>query len=294
VAEILKTADARRALAEEIRVAHNIQSPRVIDAIATVPREQFLPPGPWQIQGGEIPAGFFPGPAAQPRLTEDSDPRHVYQDVSIAIDASRGLYNGQPSFIAAWLDLLKIGEGNRVVHIGTGTGYYTALIAHIVGRSGMVHGIEIDPALARAAQKNLAGWPMATVHEGNGSSGLPSDIDVILVHAGSTHILDAWLDALADAGRLLVPLTVSMPGMSSTLSKGMVLVITRNKDNWEARFASPVVIYSLQGIRDEAKAHALTKSMMSGTFMKVRRIRREAHELAPTCWLHGSTVCISE
>jgi hypothetical protein len=57
------------------------------------------------------------------------------------------------------------------------------------------------------------------------------------------------LDALANGGRLFVPLTVSMTGISSTLSKGMVLMITRDKDNWGARFTSPVAIYSLQVIR---------------------------------------------
>lgn len=294
MAEPMSSADARRFLAEEIRVVHNIKSQRVIDAIATVPREQFLPPGPWQIRGGELFASLFSGSPAPLRHTDNADPRHVYHDLAIAIDPSRDLYNGQPSFIATWLDLLKIDEGDRVVHIGTGTGYYTALIAHIVGPSGMVHGIEIDPALACAARNNLVPWPWASVHEGNGSSALPSNVDVVVVHAGSSHILDTWLDVLADDGRLLVPLTVAMPDISNAASKGMVLVITRDKDNWGARFTSPVVIYSLQGIRDETHAQALAKAMMSAAFMKVRRIRRETHEQSPTCWLHGATVCISE
>ncbi|MEJ2245255.1 MAG: fibrillarin-like rRNA/tRNA 2'-O-methyltransferase, partial [Acidobacteriota bacterium] len=143
---MMNAAEAGRFFAEEIRVVHNIQSQRVIDSFATVPREQFLPPGPWQIRGSELAAGLFSGLPAQSRQTEDANPRHVYHDVSIAIDPSRDLYNGQPSFIATWFERLKIKEGDRVVHIGTGTGYYTALIAHIVGSSGMVHGIEIDPA----------------------------------------------------------------------------------------------------------------------------------------------------
>jgi len=127
----MNASEARRFLAEEIRVVHNIQSPLVINAIATVPRERFLPPGPWQIRGGEVSAFFFSGSPVPLRHTDDADPRHVYHDLAIAIDPSRDLYNGQPSFIATWLDLLKIGEGDRVLHIGTGMGYYTALIAHI-------------------------------------------------------------------------------------------------------------------------------------------------------------------
>jgi protein-L-isoaspartate(D-aspartate) O-methyltransferase len=292
--KIMNAADMRRFLAEEIRVVHNIKSPRVIDAIATVPREQFLPPGPWQIRGGELLASFFSGSPAPLRHTDDADPRHVYHDLSIAIDPSRDLYNGQPSFIATWLDLLRINEGDRVLHIGTGMGYYTALIAHIVGPSGMVHGIEIDPALARTARNNLDPWPWASVHEGNGSSELPSNVDVVVVHAGSSHILDVWLDVLANDGRLLVPLTVAMPDISNTGSKGMVLVITRDGDNWRARFTSSVVIYSLQGIRDETAGQTLAKAMMSGSYMKVRRLRRDKHEPSATCWLHSSTVCLGE
>ena len=51
---MMNAAEARLFYAEEIRVVHNIQSQRVINAFATVPREQFLPPGPWQIRCGEL------------------------------------------------------------------------------------------------------------------------------------------------------------------------------------------------------------------------------------------------
>ncbi len=294
MSESMNAADMRCFLAEEIRVVHNIQSPRVIEAIATVPRDRFLPPGPWLIRGSEVAASFFSGSPGQPRSTDDADPRHVHHDVIVAIDPARDLYNGQPSLIATWLDQLRLREGGRVVHIGTGTGYYTALIAHVVGPSGMVHGIEIDPALAAAARANLASWPWAKVHEGNGTSALPSAVDAVLVHAGSTHILDVWLDALDDGGRLLVPLTVPMTGLSNTLGKGVVLVVTRESQDWRARFTSPVVIYSLQGVRDETKGAALGKALMSGAFGKVTRLRREEHQLVPTCWLHGETCCISQ
>src|SRR5512142_584549 len=129
----MTAADTRRFLAEEIRVAANIRSPRVVDAIASVPRDRFLPPGPWIIRGM---ADVF-GP---PRQTDDADPRHVHHDVSVAIDPSRQLYNGQPSLVARWLAEAEVDEGQRVVHIGTGTGYFTALVAHVVGPTGYVQG----------------------------------------------------------------------------------------------------------------------------------------------------------
>jgi len=275
-------ADARAFLAEEIRVVHNITSPRIIDALATVPRERFLGPGPWQMFS-----------MAGPRMTDDANPRHVYHDTSFALDAARALYNGQPSLIATWLEALRIGEGSRVVHIGCATGYFTALIAHVVGPAGSVHAIEIDPGFVERARVNLAEWPWVRVHHGNGMSGLPSEAHAVLVHAGATHLLDAWLDALADDGRLLVPLTCGLPGMAATLGKGMTVLITRERaQEYRARVLSMVAIYSLQEARDEEHAAALGQAMLAGTFASVTRLRRDRHDASDTCWLHGEN-CLS-
>lgn len=132
----MTAADTRRFLAEEIRVSANIRSPHLIEAIATTPRERFLPPGPWLIRGV--------GDMAGPRQTDDADPRHVHHDVAVAIDPSRDLYNGQPSLIARWIDELGIAPGQHVVHIGCGTGYFTALLAHVVGPSGRIDAIDVE------------------------------------------------------------------------------------------------------------------------------------------------------
>lgn len=308
----MTAADTRRFLAEEIRVTANIRSPRLIDAIASVPRDKFLPPGPWTIRG----MADVMGP---PRQTDDADPRHVHHDISVAIDTARQLYNGQPSLIARWLDEAGLGEGQRVVHIGTGTGYFTAIVGHIVGPAGRVHGIEIDPDLAKQAAANLAPWPWITAQQGNGTSGLPADNDLVLVHAGATHVLDVWLDALRDGGRLLVPLTGamaafpdpaakiapdavkgSMPaGMKAALmaniSKGFVLLITRAGADWKARPLPtiPVAIYSLKDVRDELLGAALGQAMMSGRLLKVTRLRRDPHEASESCVVHGPTTCLT-
>jgi hypothetical protein len=74
MAQSMNAADARRFLAEEIRVVHNIRSQRIIDAIATVRREQFLPPGPWQIKGGDVALSLFSGSMSPSRQTDDADP----------------------------------------------------------------------------------------------------------------------------------------------------------------------------------------------------------------------------
>jgi protein-L-isoaspartate(D-aspartate) O-methyltransferase len=294
----IAAADARRFLAEEIRVAANIRSPRLVDALATIPRERFLPPGPWQIRGvGDVGGG--------PRTTEDADPRHVYHDVAIAIDPARNLYNGQPSLIARWLDEIALDAGHRVIHIGCGAGYFTALIAHVVGASGSVDAMDVDPELAARASANLSDQPWVRVRQGNGTNlvrrslgeggDLMNSVDAIVVHAGATHVLDAWLDALADDGRLLLPLTMEIPGMPAGIGKGFMLLVTRRGDEWTARVQSmmPVAIYSLKELRDEQLDAALGRAMMNGSMLKIARVRRDAHEVEGSCIVHGSTTCLS-
>ncbi|MDQ2803041.1 MAG: methyltransferase domain-containing protein, partial [Pseudomonadota bacterium] len=136
--------------------------------------------------------------------TEDADPRHVYHDVLIAIDEARRLNNGQPLLWAFLYDRIELARDAHVVHVGAGTGYYSAILAEIVGPAGAVTAIEVDPALAEQARSNLAPWPQARVVAANGFDHRPDrPADVIIVNAGVTHLSPAWLDALTEAnGRL--------------------------------------------------------------------------------------------
>jgi protein-L-isoaspartate(D-aspartate) O-methyltransferase len=107
-------------------------------------------------------------------------------------------------------DQLELSHGAHVVHVGAGTGYYSAILAEIVGRAGRVTAIEIDPALASRATENLSTmWPQTTVVTADGFAFRPDQpADTIIVNAGVTHFSSAWLDTLAaENGRLLVPLT---------------------------------------------------------------------------------------
>jgi protein-L-isoaspartate(D-aspartate) O-methyltransferase len=138
----------RRFYAEEIAAIANLRTASLVEALAHVPREKFLPPGPWLIRS-EVDYG------GGPRQTADADPRRVYHNVSVAIDAARQLFNGAPSLVAICIDALAVGEGARVLHVGCGTGYYSAVIAHTVGNSGSVVAFEIDESLAETARSNL-------------------------------------------------------------------------------------------------------------------------------------------
>src|SRR6187397_2841570 len=153
----------RRFFAEDIQLCANLRSDALTEALATVPRERFLPPGPWIIKGE---ADF----QAPPRKTPSDDPRFVYHNVGVAIDPARMLFNGAPGLVCTALDALALESGQHALHIGGGTGYYTALMAQVVGPSGSVRMIEVDEDLARQAAVNLGSMPWVTAQHSDGRS----------------------------------------------------------------------------------------------------------------------------
>src|SRR5277367_6789239 len=128
----------RRAYAKQVLAAADADDRRLEAAFATVPREHFLGRGPWQI------VRWGRGYVATP----SRNPVYLYDDVVVAILPERNLNNGQPS-LHAWLMASAAPKaGEHVVHIGTGSGYYTAILAHLAGRPGRITAIEYDPELA--------------------------------------------------------------------------------------------------------------------------------------------------
>lgn len=278
--------DRRRFYAEEIAVLSNLRTPGLLDALATVPREKFLPPGPWLIRS-EIDYG------GGNRQTPDADPRHVYHNVAIAIDPARQLFNGAPSLLAMCIDALSLQSGTRALHVGAGTGYYSALIGQVVGPTGSLIAVEIDENLAGTARSNLAGMSWVDVRHGDGTEVEPGSFDAILVNAGMTHPHESWLDALRPDGRLLIPLTFTVPAMG-TIGKGVMALVTRNDStSWSARVVTMTAIYNGIGIRDDRLNDRLRDAFMKGMMPSFTRMRRDAHEPSASCWLHGETFCFS-
>jgi protein-L-isoaspartate(D-aspartate) O-methyltransferase len=279
--------DRRRAFAEEIQAIANIRTPALVEAFAHVPREKFLPPGPWLIRS-EVDYG------GGPRQTPDSDPRHVYHNVAIAIDPSRQLFNGAPSLVGMCIDALRLAPATRVAHVGCGTGYYSALMAQAVGPEGPVTAFEIDEALATTARSNLSDKPWIDVRHGNGTDLAVDSLDAILVNAGMTHPHESWLNALRPGGRLLVPLTFTMPAMGP-IGKGVMALVTRNGETWEARIVTMTAIYSGLELRDDRMNDRLRDAFMLGgpRLPSFTRMRRDPHEATSSCWLHGETFCFS-
>src|SRR3954453_2823081 len=145
--------EQRERYAAQIARLSWITDPRIERAFATIPREAFLPPPPWTVFP---PGGWLKHPT--------SDPADLYDDVLVVLDASRGVNNGQPSLHAAWMAAVDPRPGEAAVHIGAGSGYYTAILAMLVVPRGFVHAYEIDPALAEIAMRNLACLDHVAMH----------------------------------------------------------------------------------------------------------------------------------
>jgi protein-L-isoaspartate(D-aspartate) O-methyltransferase len=276
--------DYRRFFADEITAVANLTNPALIDALVTVPRERFLPPGPWTLHA-EI---------AGARRTPDADPRHVYHNVSVAIDSTRQLFNGNPAFITGVIQALAIEPGNRVLHVGAGLGYYSALLARVVGPAGRVLAIEVDDLLAADARRNLASMTWAEVRTGDATQAFGESFDAILVNAGVTHPQAAWLDALVPGGRMVLPLTAAMPAMGATIGKGIMTMVTRETSGaFAARLVNFVAIYSGVGLRDDALNAQIGRALQTMPYPQLKRLRLDAHEATSACWLHGPACCFT-
>jgi len=270
---------ARQFYAEELRFTARIRSPAVVAAFAAVPREDFVGRAPWLIRS---PMG-----AAEYWTADGADPRTVYHDVLIALDAVRGINNGQPSLWAFLLDQLDIAAGERALHLGCGTGYYTAIMAELVGPTGKVTAIELEEGLAERARVALTPWPQITVSNADGATMPLHPVDLIVASAGATHPLRSWLEALEPGGRLLLPLTANR-------GAGEMLLVTRQAArSFAAQFLCSVGFIDFSGARDLDIGRRLTAALSRDDGRAVQSLRRDRHSKGRTCWLHGEGWCLS-
>lgn len=228
----------RRRYAEEVTALAG--SPAVHAAFAAVPRERFLGPGPWKIRNG---IGGYD-------VTANADPAHIYRDVLVALDSEAGLNNGQPSLHALCLAALDLRAGEAVIHVGCGTGYYTAIIAELVGPAGSVQGWEIEPTLAEIAAENLADRSNVSVVARSATAGPLPPADVIYVSAGVTTPQRGWADVVRPGGRLLFPLIGSF-------GSGGMLLVTRRSRGLAARLVAGAQFIACAGAQNPRDALAL-------------------------------------
>jgi protein-L-isoaspartate(D-aspartate) O-methyltransferase len=277
--------------AEDLRLRTPVlRNPSVVEAYAAVPRERFLGPGPWRILSDNR--------TDVPFETPDAAPHWVYHDVLVAIDPARALNNGMPSFWAHNFDHLDLRRGERVLQVGAGTGYYSALLAEMVGPQGRVIAVEYDADLAARARANLEPWRQVAVVAGDGRTHDPGEVDAVVAFAGSTHPAELWLARLADGGRLLMPLTAEN-------WRGFMLRAVRHGDAYDAAAIGGVGIFPCAGGRDEEAAKRLGRTLQteylghgSASDLPIRALHRgepaaedeaKVWYYAPGFWLERAT-----
>jgi protein-L-isoaspartate(D-aspartate) O-methyltransferase len=262
--------ECRESYADFVVKSTGMADAKLIAAFASVEREKYLGEGPWVILDAD---------AYQPIVSDD--PRQLYQDVLVRIAGERGINNGQPTLHAACLQACRPVEGETVVHIGAGTGYYSAILAALVGAAGKVLAYEIEPDLARRARENLRQLTNVTVLSRSATEGLLPKADVIYVNAGATHPVASWLDALNVGGRLIFPLTPN-EGFGC-----MLLVTRRSAASHAATVVASAVFIPCSGARDEVASEALAVAFATRSPRCIRSLHRGT---APdnTVWCAGT------
>jgi protein-L-isoaspartate(D-aspartate) O-methyltransferase len=266
----------RTAYAKQIMAEAGVCDGRLEKAFAGVRRENFLGAGPWEI----VRDGRYV-------RTPNADPVHLYTNDLIGIIPERQINNGEPSFHASLISHATPADGEHVVHVGAGTGYYSAIFAELVGKAGHVTAIEYLPELAMRAKANLLPFSHVDVLQGDGAATPFRAANVVYVNAGATRPANMWLDQLTEGGRLILPLTTDK-GFSETFDKitgGVVFRIERRGNAYFANCISSAAIFPCAGSRDAESELALAKALGNGGEQRVTRLYR--HDLPPAerCWL---------
>ncbi len=153
--------------------------------------------------------------AAQPREGFLPPQQRPHAALDRPLPIGWGQTNSQPTTVANMLRLLRVAPGMQVLDVGAGSGWTTALLAHLVGPRGQVHGVERVPELVRFGADNLAatGQPWARIVAAeSGVFGLPAlaPFDRILVSAEADALPQGLLDQLADGGLMVIPVGGTM------------------------------------------------------------------------------------
>jgi protein-L-isoaspartate(D-aspartate) O-methyltransferase len=151
----------------------------------------------------------------------------VYADRSIPVKVGECgellSSSSQPTIMAIMLEQLDLQPGHRVLEVGAGSGFNAALIAHIVGETGRVVTVDIDPDLAVAAREHLAavGCDRVQVVCADGGYGYPeaAPYDRILLTVGAWDIAPAWWEQMAPGGRLVLPLSIAGGGKAIAFAR---------------------------------------------------------------------------
>jgi len=191
--------EERRRLIENLKRLGYIRSKKVEDAMMSIRREDFVPQG----------------------LRE-----YAYHDTPLEI--GHGQTISAPHMVALMCEELELERGLKVLEVGAGSGYHSAVISRIIGEEGMVYSIERIPDLVEFARRNLerAGIRKVEVVECDGSMGLPehAPYDRILVTCSAPDIPDPLVEQLKDGGIILIPVGRTFSVLVKGLKRGNKVV----------------------------------------------------------------------
>lgn len=171
-----------------------LKTPIIIDAFRNIDRAHFIP-------------------------AEYADVAYINEPLPIG----HGQTISQPLTVAFMLELLRPEEGNKILDIGSGSGWQSAILSEIVGEKGRVFAIELVPELKTLGEKNTGRYNFSRLKflSGNAEEGLPEEapFDRIIAAASCERIPNAWKDQLAVDGRMVVPV------------KNSIVLLTKDKEN---------------------------------------------------------------
>ncbi|OOG24148.1 protein-L-isoaspartate O-methyltransferase [Thioalkalivibrio denitrificans] len=186
---------------------------RVLEAIRKVPRDRFVP---------------------------DRDMGMAWENTALSIGYGQTI--SQPFVVALMTQLLELTPESRVLEIGTGSGYQTALLGELAGE---VYSIEVVPELAAQAETRLRelGYDNIRVRSGNGRRGWPdaAPFDAVIVTAAAEDIPPALVEQLRPGGRIVIPVDTGWYGQD------LLLGIRTEDGQLDTRSVLPVVFVPLVG-----------------------------------------------
>ena len=170
---------------------------RVLEAFKKVPREDFIPEN---LKG------------------------EAYGDYPLNIGYGQTI--SQPTTVMLMTQSLEVKEGNRVLEVGTGSGYQAAILSILVGKKGKVYTTEIIKELYKFAGKNLKSYKNVKVYNVDGSQGLPryKPFDRVIVTAAAPKIPDVLIKQLKSNGIILAPIGIYEQDMIKITKKGKKLI----------------------------------------------------------------------
>ena len=208
--ESIRLAEERRRMVAEQIVSRGVKDPLTLAALRSVPRHEFVP--------------------------KDMVPS-AYRDAPLPIGREQTI--SQPYIVGLMTEAIRLEGGERVLEVGTGSAYQSAVLAEIAGH---VDTVEIHEDLAREAAERLLhlGYHDVTVHHGDGYRGLPDQapFDAIVVTAAPDHVPRTLLEQLKVGGRLVLPV-----GRRSQ----MLQLWTRTERDFEAKDLIPVQFVPMTG-----------------------------------------------